>query len=170
MDRITQIENGLKTVLEYIDGTLKGQYQYINDVKSVYFEEEDEVVSVTKSTSNRYPTICIKMSPNETVLEGDAKAYVNEIFYTLECKVSLSVPTANPRQALKTKMNEMVQDVKAAISSNYHLNGTCDEASVLGSVREYYTNSDSLRNGQVNISIKIEYTQSRYNPAINVCK
>lgn len=169
MDRITQIEEGLKAVLEGIDGTLVGAYQYLNTVKSVYFEQDDEVTSVTKSTANRYPTICVKMEPEETVLDGEAQAFVNEINYTLECKVSLGTPTSNPRQSLKLKMNELAQDVKFALSNNKHLNDTCDETHILSLTREFYDDGKALRNGQLNIVLRVEYTQSRQNPSINVC-
>jgi hypothetical protein len=169
MDRITQIEEGLKAVLEGIDGSTVGDYTYLSTIKSVYFEQDDEVTSVTKSSSNRFPTVTIKQEPGETVNSGESKAYQNEIFYTLCFKVSLGTPSSNPRQALKVKMNEVLQDLKFAIYNDYHLNDTCDEAHVLSSSREYYSDGKTLRNGQINVRIRIEYTQSRSNPAINVC-
>ena len=167
MDRITQIEESLKAVLLAVDGSMVDAYQYLNDVKSVYFEQEDEVVSVTKSANNRYPTVCVKMDPNENILDGEATAYVNELFYILECKVSLTKPESNPRQALKVEMNKLSQDIKFAISNDYHLTGTCDEAELTSLTRSYYDDGKAMRNGQLNIGLRITYTQSRLNPAIN---
>lgn len=169
MDRITQIETGLQEVLIGIDGTQVGVYQYLNDVKSVYFEQEDEVVSITKSIDSGYPNIVVKMDPDETILEGESKAYQNLISYILECKVSLDKPVSNPKQALKTKMNELAQDVKFALSANDHLNDTCDDASITRLSRRYNTEGNALRSGDLIIYLNVIYTQSRLNPSINVC-
>jgi len=169
-DRISYIEDELKNVLLTIDESTVGSYTYINEVKSVYFEQEDEVVSITKSTKSGYPTILISLQPNEIVLSGEAKAYVNELNYILDCKVSLDKPTSNPKQSLKTKMNELAQDIKFCISNNYHINDSCDEAEILYTIRQYNNDGNTLRSGNLKVGLKITYTQSRLNPSINVCK
>ena len=169
MDRISQIEEGLKEVLMGINGTTVGAYEYVNTLKSVYFEQDDEALSVT-NLSRGYPVIVVKMEPDETILSGESQAYQNVLNYVLEGKVENNTPTTNPKQAIKTKMNELAQDVKCAISNNYHLNGTCDEAELMRVVRRYRNDGNALRSGDVLMYLKVTYTQARLNPAINVCK
>lgn len=169
VDRITTIEEQLRAVLLSIDASIVKEYQYLNDVKSVYFEEADQVVSITKTINSGYPNIIIRMNPDEDILEGEAQAYQNRISYKLVCEVKMEKPESNPKQALKTKMNTLLQDVKFAISNNYHLNGTCDEATLNRSNRSYNDDGNTLRSGNLMIELDIEYTQSRHNPAINVC-
>lgn len=170
-DRITDIETQLGNVLLDIGATGIQGYTYLSDVKGVNFEQDDEVLAITRSVvSNGYPTILVTMDPNELILSGEAKAYTSELSYVLDCKVAIADPVPNPKQALKQKMNELAQDIKYCISNNYHLNGTVDEAELIYTTRQYQNDGNTLRSGNLKVGLKVTYTQSRKNPAINVCK
>jgi len=166
LDRITAIEAQLGDVLLTIDGKTHGAYKYLSELKSVYFEQDDEAVTIS---DGGYPSIVLRMSPNETILSGESKAYRNMLRYTLECKVENLDPSVNPRQALKVLMNELEQDIKFCLSNNYHLNDTCDIVSINSFSRNYNKVGNVLRAGELKVDITIQYSQSRLNPAINIC-
>lgn len=166
MDRLTAIETQLKEVLLTIDGEVDGTYTYLSEVKSVYSEQDDEVVTIA---DGGYPSIVVTLEPDEVILSGESKAYRSLVNYVLECKVENTDPTVNPKQALKVLMNELAQDLKYALSKNYHLNGTCDIVTIRGFTRKYAKKGNVLRTGELMVRISIQYSQSRLNPAINIC-
>jgi len=164
MDRLTTIENELVNVLKDIDGSLTDTYQYLTDVKTV-----DVIDEVLEIDGGGYPSILVDLDPNEIIGDGESKAYRNTRFFKLTCRVSNEDVTVNPRQAIKTKMNMLDQDIKYALSSNYHLNDSCDSAYIISSNRIYHNENSILRTGDLIMNIKVVYTQSRLNPSLNVC-
>jgi hypothetical protein len=161
-DRVSEIELELKTILEGIDGsTSTTGYTYYNDVKSVNID--DEVIA------DADPSIVIYQDPEEVILSGVSRAYQNLISITVQCKLALDTEVAYPKFAINTKMNEMLSDIKFAISNNYHLNGSCDMCEIISSSRSYTMTSDNYRAGDLLVKMEITYSQSRLNPNLNAC-
>ena len=169
MDRRTAIDNALATVMQSIDGsTTASGYTFYNTVLTVNIEDE----AVTANTTG-FPAISIMEGDDggEEQLEGTQRAYRNEIEYKLMCEVQNDVAdinaTTSPKNALKVKMNELLSDIKKAISDNPSLNDTCDLCSVLASKREYTDDGNILRAGDLIVDISVIYSQSRINPDNN---
>jgi hypothetical protein len=168
LDRRTEIDNALADVMQSIDGSTKDGYTFYNTVQTVNIEDE----AVTANTTG-FPAISIMEGDNggEEILEGEQRAYRNEIFYELQCEVQNDITdinaTTSPKNALKVKMNELLSDIKKAISDNTHLNNTCDICSVIASKREYTDDGNIIRAGDLIVEISVIYSQSRINPDNN---
>ena len=64
-------------------------------------------------------------------------------------------------------MNELLEDIKKAISDNPSLSDTCDLCSIIASKREYTDDGNILRAGDLIVEISVIYSQSRNNPNNN---
>jgi uncharacterized protein YicC (UPF0701 family) len=84
--------------------------------------------------------------------------------FKLECGVTVDGEEDAPKFAINQKMNELLSDIKACISANYHLNDTADLTTILRSKREYTTAGDSYRAGNLIVYLKVHYSQSRLDP------
>lgn len=160
-DRITMIEEGLADVLKTINTqtTLHGGYTFKNTVQAVNIDDEALVPE--------FPSITIEMDGGERILSGEQHAFRNEVYYKLVCAVSLVEEEASPRRAINKMMNSLLDDVKATLSDNYHLNDSCDVVDILRSSRHYNKSGDVMRAGNLIIFIRITYSQSRLNPNRN---
>ena len=168
MDRITDIEENLATVLYTIQQSYATPTGYIfySSVGGVNVDDE----AIIKGTQ-KFPIVDIEMNEDgETIVEGQQLAYRSEISYTLRCGVSnRSKSGKSPRREANKKMNEILSDVKYALSDNPTLNGSCDRVYMIGSTRYYNDGNSSNRAGDLLINIRIEYSQSRLNPSLNAC-
>lgn len=168
MDRITDITENLKAVLLSIDEltvTPTG-YVFYNTVSKVNVDDE----AVIRGLSD-FPVIDIIMDDGgEVILSGQQLAYRNSIGFTLRCGVANTVKQGlSPRREANIKMNEILSDVKFALSYNPTLNNTCDIVHIKSSSREYVDGNSANRAGDLLINIEIEYSQSRLNPSLNAC-
>lgn len=167
-DRLTEIEEALKSVMESINGsTLPSGYQYYNTVGVVNIDDDALASDIAD-----FPTVAIYMGEDgETGLEGEQHAYRNEVAMRLVVGVENAplsiVDTQLPRFEINKKMNTMLSDIKAALSNNYQLNGTCDLVTYVSSERDYTENGNALRAGDLIVDVNIIYTQSRLNPNEN---
>lgn len=166
MDRITDISEQLAVVMGTIDATaiLPSGYTFYSTVGGVNVDDEAILNGV-----DSYPIIDIEPS-NETTESGNFKAYRNLLSLKLRCGVANTVTRGmSPMRASDIKMNEILSDVKYALSDNPTLNGTCDIIYITGSEREYNTTSSGNRAGDIIITVDIDYSQSRLNPNLNAC-
>ena len=152
-----------------IDGsTTPSGYIFYNTVATVNIEDE----AVTQNTTG-FPAISIMEGDGggEEILSGEQRAYRSEIFYELQCEVVNDITninaTTSPKNALKVKMNELLSDIKKAISDNPSLSDTCDLCSVIASKREYSDDGNVIRAGDLMVEISVIYSQSRINPNNN---
>jgi len=164
MDRITHIETELQKALLTIlsTTTLPGDYTYYNDVTVV--NVDDEVIADERGD---YPTVCIYLDPDEKIISGEQRAFRSKLTFKLVCSVANDDIVDSPRFEINQKMNEMLSDLKALFSHNYHINETVDITNMKTSRREYNTNGDSIRAGDLIVTIECIYTQSRINPNKN---
>lgn len=170
MDRRTAIDVALANVMQSIDGsTTPSGYIFYNTVETVNIEDE----AVTLNTTG-FPAITIMEGDGggEEILEGVQNAYRNEIFYELQCQVVNDIAdvnaTTSPKNALKRKMNQLLSDIKKAISDNPSISDTCDLCSVIASKREYDTaDGNIIRAGDLIVEMSVIYSQSRTNPDNN---
>lgn len=162
-DLVTTIETELASVLSDIDGsTLASGYTFYNSVGAVNIDDECVV-----DDGAGYPALTVSREGSEEVLSGEQHAYRCSIDYEIKCELENDtddLATLSPKRAIKKKMNEMLTDVKAVLSNNYQLNGSCDITSITGSDPIYLENGNSLRAGDLIVYVTIEYTQSRLNP------
>jgi len=164
VDRLTSIEQELANVVKDINKAVPSPSGYVYYNTVVNTNIDDEVIMVDRGG---YPVINIIMDPDETVLSGHQSAYMNEVGFKLVCGVALDSEVEFPRNAINQKMNELLSDIKACISANYHLNETADLTSILRSTRTYKTGGDNYRAGDLIVSLKIQYSQSRLDPNRN---
>ncbi len=164
--RLNQIEQGLTDTLLMIrkDTPSSYGYLYLNDITLVNCMDESLALAYTD-----YPYINF-FQTDEQILGGEQRAYRSIAKYRLECRVAVDDLTPQPRFAINAQMNDMLDDLKAVLSDNYHLQCNVDRADIKYSRRIYNDESGhNLRVGQLQVDIDILYSQSRQKPDTNAC-
>lgn len=161
MDLLTSIEIELSNVFKQINEAtpLPSGYEFYNTVDIVNIE--DEAVAVEYG---QYPLVEIYQDPDETQGSNYGRAYRNNVYFKIVCKVALEDEVENPQFRINQKQNEILSDIKAIISYNLSLNCKAQMVTILRSVRTKNIQGDVFRTGNLVVYLKVEYAQEQTNP------
>ena len=181
-DRITNIETELVATLETIDQTLQPTgYTFYSNTGTV--QVYDEVLSLGRnavSVDNDYESVNHQIEQQESIgIEGQdwstgQKAYSNRVVYVIESKVhnvgDESSSNEHPKNAIRKRMNECLNDLLFAVGNNYQLNGQVSWIRFLGAYREYEDiTNNRIQSGTLVTQWEVMFNQSFDNPDLNAC-
>lgn len=168
-NRITDIEEKLKELLESIDGTIQ-PIGYTYHTKTGTVNIEDEVLSLANNTDNKMVNYCIYAS-DETGLDWSIgqNSYMSELVILISARVHNVGDEGNPKFAINERMNEVLSDFKHLLYKNNTIGRMVEIAKYTGSRRVYSATNNRITTGDIEIFINLQYSQQGENPDIMAC-
>jgi hypothetical protein len=185
-DRITNIEEQLVVTIQTIDkSTQPTGYTFYTKTGTVQLYDEVLSLSTNKHTSTsasptNYKSVNHVIEQQEsTGIEGQEWttgqwAYTNRVVYVIESKVhnvgSESTSKESPKNAIRKRMNECLNDLLFAFGKNYTLNGKVAWIKFLGAFRDYEdVTNNRIQSGKLISQWEVVFTQSFNNPNLPAC-
>jgi hypothetical protein len=181
-DRITNIESEITTALESIDKSVQySGYTFYTQTGTVCVY--DEVLSLGRNLiedTTDYKSVNHVVEQQEsTGIEGQEWttgqiAYTNRVVYEIKSKVhnvgTESTTLSNPKNAIRMRMNECLNDLLYVFGQNYQLNGHVSWIRFLGAYRGYEDiTNNRIQSGILTTQWEVVFTQSFNNPDIPAC-
>jgi hypothetical protein len=181
MDYISKLENELYNTILSIDGTTQSTgYKYYSNTGTV--QVYDEVLSLGRNIalsatpSNDYKSVNHIVEQQEsTGIEGQdwstgQWAYTNRVVYVIKSKVHNIGNESDYKNAIRTRMNEVYNDLLFAIGQNYTLNGMAQYIRFLNAYREYEDiTNNRIQTGTIITQWEVIFSQSINNPDVPAC-
>lgn len=179
MDRISTIENKVSDTLLSIDGTLQSTgYKFYTNTGTV--QVYDEVLSLARNTTtvgetNKSVNYEYEMQDTNGIqgLEWSTgqSAYTNKLLLVVKAKVhNVSDGTMHPKNEMRIRMNECLNDQLFAFAKNYHLNGQVDSIIFMDARRHYEDiTNNRIQTGTLETLWSVTFQQSFSNPDVPAC-
>jgi hypothetical protein len=172
MNRLDQIETAIISVLKLIDGEDTDTYIFnsITGTVQVY----DEVLSLHTNDNYKMVNHTIEQDENYGLVLMDQQlgqwAYSQSIRYIIKSKVHNLGDEKNAKNAIRSKMNGVLDDLLYAFGQNYTLDGKVGHIRFNGMIREYdVVTNNRIQSGVIVTKWDILFSQSINNPAIPAC-
>ena len=170
MDIVSNIELNLKQLLEGIDGTEQSTgYTFHSTTGTVNIE--DEILSRSMSGDPNDINHEIWQNDTETGLRFaiGQNALTNRIPFLIISRCKNIATVDNPMFAIKSKMNQVLSDIKHSIYMNNTLNGSCSHVTYVSSMKSINDDNNRIYTGELETVISVEYSQSGQNPDLLAC-
>jgi hypothetical protein len=171
MTRIDAIETELIKTIQDIDGSQKPTYKYYTQSGTVQIF--DEVLSLARNTDLKMVNHYVDQLEDEGIssAEFDAGqwAYTLSTIYEIKSKVHNLGDEANSKNAIRTKMNEVLSDLLYAFGQNNDLDGKVAQIKLVNATRDYTSSNNRIQSGTLVTRWDIIFSQSILNPDIPAC-
>ena len=179
MDRITTIETKVAAVLDSIDGTSQSTgYKFYTNTGTI--QVYDEVLSLgrnstTSGETNKGVNYVFELQDSAGI-EGmewstGQKAYTNRFMLQLDAKVHNSGEgTSHPKNEIRIKMNECLNDLLFAFAKDYTLAGQVQSIIFKNAFRLYEDiTNNRIQSGTLQTLWEVTFQQDFSNPDISAC-
>lgn len=172
MNRIDKIEQEIIKTINNIDGSTKPTYKYYTTTGTV--QVFDEVLSLARNTDIKMVNHYIDQVDGEGVYNSEFDlgqwSYSQSSIYEIKSKVHNVGTEVNSKNAIRTRMNELLSDLLYAFGTNHSLDGAVAYVKFRSAYREY----ESITNNRIQSATlitrwEIIFTQSILNPDIPAC-
>lgn len=181
MDRITDFEIEIVNTLDTIDKSLQSTgYTFYTQTGTV--NVYDETLSLGRNgvgystSASDYKSVNHQIEQQEsTGIEGQEWttgqfAYTNRVVYVIKSKVHNIGNEPNPKNGIRTRMNECLSDLLFAFGKNYQLAGKVAWIRFMGAYREYEDiTNNRIQTGTLTTQWEVMFTQSFNNPDLPAC-
>ena len=172
MNRIDSIEQEIINTIKNIDGSTKPTYKYYTTTGTVQIF--DEVLSLARNTDIKMVNHYIDQVEDDGVSNSDFDigqwAYTQISTYEIKSKVHNIGTEANSKNAIRTRMNDLLSDLLYAFGQNHDLDGKVAYIKFKTANREYESvTNNRIQSGTLVTRWEIIFTQSILNPDIPAC-
>ena len=170
--RLANIETKMVSLLESVDGSNQGSYTYNSTTGQV--QVYDEVLSISRNTDTKFVNHYIEQQEDvgveNTEYQVGQYAYNQRVIYEIKSKVHNIGDENNAKNAIRTKMNELLDDLLYLFGNNYTLNGQATKIQFNNAYRDYSDVSNNrIQSGELVTTWTVEYTQSIADPSQKAC-
>jgi len=101
----------------------------------------------------------------------DAQTYINEVEFMMECVGKLSTNPTNPRNAIRSTLNKMRDDIVALFGQNHSLKEFSGILTIMYSRARRITpgSGDIKKSMRLQVWFTLRYMQDRLNPLLVAC-
>ena len=172
MSRLQDIETKLSNLLSTIDGGTHGLYTYHSTTGTI--QVYDEVLSMGRNSDNKHVNHVIEQQEDIGVenneFQAGQNAFTNRAIYTITSKVYNIGNEGNAKNAIRLKLNELIDDLIYLFGNNYTLNGVVSYIRFNNAIREYEDiTNNRIQSASLVTTWEVVYTQSIANPGIKAC-
>jgi len=172
MSRLDTVETKITTLLETIDGTDQGTYTYNTTTGRV--QVFDEVLSLSRNTDYGHVNHILEQQEDVGVeaaeFQAGQYAFTQRVIYDIKSKVHNVGSEANAKNAIRTKMNELLDDLLYLFGNTYTLEGQVSWIKFKSAVREYEDiTNNRIQSATLVTKWEVVYTQSIANPNVKSC-
>lgn len=173
-NRLDTIELDIADTLKSIDGlTTSLGYTYYTTTGSVQLFDEN--LSLNRNTNNKMVNHYIEQSPDQdgivySEFQVGQWASTNESIYEIRSKLHNTGTESNAKNAIRSKMNDLLDDLLYAFGNRFTLGGRVSYIQFLSATREYEdVTNNRIQSATLVTKWKIVFTQSIANPSTKSC-
>jgi hypothetical protein len=171
--RIDTIETEIVNVLTSIDQTTQSSgYTYYTKTGSVQLFDEN--LALARNTDTKSTNHYIYQEDDDGVFNSEFQAgqwaLTNQTNYKIKSKVHNIGNESNAKNAIRTKMNEQLDDLLFAFTNRYTLGGRVSWIRFVSATYEYEPVSNNrIQSGTLVTKWEVVFSQSIANPSIKAC-